>query len=184
MGLTADEWAHILPCPDNCPSCGKPIWPCSCRDDERPEKEKSAMTKLDDFIKLGNKVFTVVEILDEPNTGLLRVRTHYGTYALVPVEFWEAALESITMKDDPPSDRLFCPVCKAKGWTSVVREKGSSAVMGPVDKYYDEEGKYHYHDPSYIKQEYECDQRHKWEQIESASKCWCGWNAEDEAEDG
>lgn len=133
------------------------------------------MIKLNDELKLGDKTFTVIEFLDEPNTGLIRVRTHYGTYALVPMEFWEAAARSAA-----PSDRLLCPVCQTEGRTSVVREKASVEVKGPVDKYYDEDGAYHFHDPSYIRREYECDQHHRWDRIECVSKCWCGWKAEED----
>jgi len=142
------------------------------------------MTKLNDKMKVGGKEFVLVEILEEPNTGLLRVRADHGAYALVPVELWEAAAKGVELEAGIPLDRLICPVCQATGWmTSIVRERGSTAVMGPVDKYYDEEGKYHFHDPSYIRREYECSQNHRWDRIESATKCWCGWTAEEETED-
>jgi len=68
-----------------------------------------------------------------------------------------------------------CPVCEKKGLKSTVYPCCSTATLLWNEPYYDEDGKYHDHDPNAVTTDYHCSNGHRW--IEwHYYKCWCGWS--------
>lgn len=74
--------------------------------------------------------------------------------------------------------RVICQTCQEAGGTSCCRvsRSGSFAnmVYAPVRTYYDEEGRYHSHDPEEYTDSYVCSKGHGWTKTIRKS-CWCGW---------
>lgn len=58
---------------------------------------------------------------------------------------------------------MICKECKAAGQKSSVYEPAGwfSTAMG-YERYYDEDGKYHVHDPNHSTGTYTCSKGHKW----------------------
>nr|QBK92723.1 MAG: hypothetical protein LCPAC401_03610 [Pithovirus LCPAC401] len=72
-----------------------------------------------------------------------------------------------------------CQKCVQEGLTSKVNSQGggSTTFMG-INYFYDEDGRYHYHDPNITTQLYYCDKQHSWKQT-SSMECPvkdCKWN--------
>lgn len=58
-----------------------------------------------------------------------------------------------------------CPYCRAEGKKSTVHLPATSTVtMLPVDQFYDEQGRFHAHDPNVETATYHCSQGHVWDQ--------------------
>ena len=75
-----------------------------------------------------------------------------------------------------------CPVCEKENQTSrVYADDGGIVTLVGYCPYYDEDGKYHSHDPNVMTSTYTCSNRHYF-QIKRSNKCWCGWNKEKEDE--
>lgn len=55
-----------------------------------------------------------------------------------------------------------CPKCIAEGKTSKVYPGGSSVTLMGWDTYYDEDGKFHSHDPNWVTTAYRCSNDHNW----------------------
>ena len=65
-----------------------------------------------------------------------------------------------------------CPECEKAGEKSCVYPQGSSRTMLMGCEYYDEEGRYHQHDPNVTTTGYRCSNGHEWVEKHIA-KCWC-----------
>ena len=55
-----------------------------------------------------------------------------------------------------------CPECVKESKRSRVNIGTSSTTCMGVQWYYDEEGRYHYHDPNTITTSYSCSEGHRW----------------------
>ena len=65
-----------------------------------------------------------------------------------------------------------CPKCVEEGEKSRVYEyPGGTTLMG-THSYYDEDGKWHHHDPNYTNVNYRCTNDHVWSSKER-HYCWC-----------
>lgn len=65
-----------------------------------------------------------------------------------------------------------CKQCNEEGLTSRVEVgPGFRTAMCAVP-YYDEQGRYHYHDPNTSTYTYQCSNGHEWSES-STSHCWC-----------
>lgn len=71
-----------------------------------------------------------------------------------------------------PDGRVICEQCKTYGQKSTVRNEGGSCTSMGIDRFYDEEGAYHVHDPNVMRMSYRCSRGHHWEQRVEAA-CWC-----------
>lgn len=67
-----------------------------------------------------------------------------------------------------------CPVCVSEGRRSTVQVGISTATLMSGSTYYDEDGRYHNHDPNYTTTGYSCSNGHEWTGTSDAPKCWCG----------
>lgn len=75
-----------------------------------------------------------------------------------------------------------CPKCEENNQTSRVYVSGGGGVtLAGYLPFYDEEGKYHSHDPNIINSIYTCANGHSFE-VKRHNKCWCGWNKDKEDE--
>lgn len=68
-----------------------------------------------------------------------------------------------------------CPECIEGGVKSRVFTNGSSTTLMGHSPYYDEDGRYHNHDPNIRQSSYRCSNGHAWSQ-EDTHTCWCGWS--------
>jgi hypothetical protein len=68
---------------------------------------------------------------------------------------------------------MVCPTCADKGLKSCVTERGSESTLAYSEPFWDEEGRYHNHDPNTVTTHYECSNGHSWT-VATRSKCWCG----------
>jgi hypothetical protein len=66
-----------------------------------------------------------------------------------------------------------CPECEKIGNKSKVFIDSSQVTAMGASHYYDEEGKYHIHDPNTRKTRYTCSRRHSWI-VKKRNSCWCG----------
>ena len=75
---------------------------------------------------------------------------------------------------------MICPKCEASGGRSrvYVTPGGISTAMA-YQPYYDEEGRYHYHDGNSFTQTWACSEGHSGA-IVGANRCWCGWVGREE----
>ena len=73
---------------------------------------------------------------------------------------------------------MICPECKRQGLKSRVYVGTSSVTLMYSAPFYDEEGKYHDHDPNTRTTSYSCSNGHKWVES-SCGSCWCGWPKEE-----
>lgn len=69
---------------------------------------------------------------------------------------------------------MICEQCKAEGKTSTVIEGMNSTTAAGYTPYYDEGGKYHYHNPNVTIYAYRCSNGHEFSKYER-DVCWCGW---------
>ena len=69
---------------------------------------------------------------------------------------------------------MICPECQKEGKKSKVYHQGYSATSMGYTPYYDENGKYHNHDPNATEAGYKCSNGHLWSE-KIKKKCWCGW---------
>jgi hypothetical protein len=73
---------------------------------------------------------------------------------------------------------MICKECQNQGLKSQVHPGiGMRTLMG-WSPYYDENGKFHSHDPNTITTDYKCSNGHSWEE-QSHITCWCGWPEKD-----
>lgn len=56
-----------------------------------------------------------------------------------------------------------CPECEKEGKRSTVRGGGGFSTAMGVDTFYDEDGKYHRHDPNYTTMIMTCSNGHEWD---------------------
>ena len=72
--------------------------------------------------------------------------------------------------------KVFCPECeKAKLRSKCVFKSGDAkGTSFAIDKFWGENGNFHYHDPRISMDSYECSNGHNFV-LESRTKCWCGW---------
>ncbi len=59
-----------------------------------------------------------------------------------------------------------CPECVAEGERSKVYPHESHRTLLAVQRYFDEDGTYHSHDPNKTTTKYECSRGHKWSEAE------------------
>lgn len=65
-----------------------------------------------------------------------------------------------------------CPTCVEEGNKSIVSVGGSITTAMASHQFYDENGKYHLHDPNTSSTQYRCSNGHDWTES-SKNKCWC-----------
>lgn len=58
-------------------------------------------------------------------------------------------------------NKLFCPICVKESNKSTVFIGLSMTTLMCTQEYYDEDGKYHFHNPNTITTEYSCSNGHK-----------------------
>jgi hypothetical protein len=68
-----------------------------------------------------------------------------------------------------------CKTCAAEGKKSKITVKGITTQLMCINKFYDEGGHIHVHDPNLIWTSYCCSNWHKWEE-KGYTICWCGYN--------
>lgn len=76
-----------------------------------------------------------------------------------------------------------CPECKKAKLKSRVYPGIGSATLMYCRPFYDEDGKYHFHDLNTTTTSYSCSQGHDWVETTKGS-CWCGWGVKKEANNG
>lgn len=67
-----------------------------------------------------------------------------------------------------------CPECAEAGRRSRVFPLGGTRTLMHARPFYDEDGKFHHHDPNTDTQSYRCSEGHEWQESSKGS-CWCGW---------
>lgn len=67
-----------------------------------------------------------------------------------------------------------CPTCVAEGKKSRVEIGRTSRTCLGHSPFYDEDGKYHNHDPNRSTTQYHCSNGHAWQDV-SYTECWCGY---------
>lgn len=73
---------------------------------------------------------------------------------------------------------MICPECAINDTKSTVHGGGCTSTCMGYDTFYDEDGRYHRHDPNTVSTSYQCSQGHKWTEARK-SKCHidgCTWN--------
>lgn len=71
-----------------------------------------------------------------------------------------------------------CPTCVEENEKSTVNVGGSTRTLMPTHTYYDEDGRYHHHDPNRIKTTYECSRGHRWSEETDIPCAACVMTAE------
>lgn len=71
-----------------------------------------------------------------------------------------------------------CPRCIEESQKSKVYVGISTSTLLHSPPFYDEEGRFHYHDPNTTTTHYSCSNDHDWQES-ACNKCWC----EDETPD-
>jgi len=73
---------------------------------------------------------------------------------------------------------MICPTCLAASQRSTVRVVRTWRLTpeAKVDKYFDEEGAEHSHDPRVVMTEFGCSNGHRFAE-RSSWQCWCGYMA-------
>lgn len=69
---------------------------------------------------------------------------------------------------------MICPACKSEGRTSKVYPGLTETTCLGYTPFYDEEGRFHDHDPNRRRSRMRCSNGHSWPETYRA-KCWCGW---------
>lgn len=76
-----------------------------------------------------------------------------------------------------------CAECEKAGLKSIVNvPNGSFSTCMMEHRFYDEDGRYHFHDPNRRTSEWSCSNGHRWVDVRW-SRCpaqGCDWNAENE----
>jgi 5-deoxy-D-glucuronate isomerase len=72
---------------------------------------------------------------------------------------------------------VICEICRSEGKKSRVTPHGGTRHLLGWESYYDEEGKYHAHDPNYLMASFSCSNGHSW-QKNIPNTCWCGWTTD------
>lgn len=73
---------------------------------------------------------------------------------------------------------VLCAECQESGTKSRVYPPPGRIVTAMASyPYYDEEGRYHNHDPNGWTEEWSCSRGHRWLRS-GAGRCWCGWGEE------
>jgi hypothetical protein len=57
---------------------------------------------------------------------------------------------------------VICETCKSEGKRSKVFVEGSMSTTMGASQFYDEDGRYHYHDPNTHSTSYHCSEGHHW----------------------
>jgi hypothetical protein len=73
--------------------------------------------------------------------------------------------------------RIICPMCSAAGLRSTASEMGSMGTLLSFRSFYDEEGRYHSHNPNVRNITLTCSNHHTWVVKHHYGTCWCGWSA-------
>jgi len=55
-----------------------------------------------------------------------------------------------------------CPQCQQEGKKSIITIGFSTTTLMSTHAYYDEDGKYHFHNPNITTTEYSCSNGHEW----------------------
>jgi hypothetical protein len=77
---------------------------------------------------------------------------------------------------------MICSQCKAQLLKSTIHEGAGMSTAANVQRFYDEAGVHHVHDPNAHSTSYMCSQGHSW--VEKVyNKCACGWTAGPRSED-
>jgi hypothetical protein len=66
-----------------------------------------------------------------------------------------------------------CPTCEAQGTRSIVYVGPSTTTTLSGQVFYDEDGRFHMHDPNTTTSEYNCSLGHRWSVQAPAHQCWC-----------
>jgi len=69
---------------------------------------------------------------------------------------------------------MICPECKKLGLKSKIFIGLSYTTALNGSQFFDEEGRFHDHDPNTTTTSYSCSNGHSWI-VKSNKKCWCGW---------
>ena len=77
------------------------------------------------------------------------------------------------------SETKLCPTCVEEGRKSQINIGQSSTTLMYAAPFYDEEGRYHLHDPNSTRTDYSCSNFHQWTETVPASRCACGWPDEE-----
>lgn len=78
-----------------------------------------------------------------------------------------------TFDSYPWQERRVCQKCKTGGAKSTVRSTfGYRQIY--VNRFYDEEGRLHIHDPDCGTIWWSCSLGHDWQEF-ATGRCWCGW---------
>ena len=68
---------------------------------------------------------------------------------------------------------MICSECLELGLKSKVYVGCGSTTLAYSEPFYDEDGRYHNHNPNITTTEYSCSNGHKWTES-SNYRCWCG----------
>jgi hypothetical protein len=69
---------------------------------------------------------------------------------------------------------MICPQCREAGKKSRVYVGGNYTTCMYSPPFYDEEGRYHNHDPNSTTTDYTCSNGQSWQSV-GKTGCWCGW---------
>lgn len=72
---------------------------------------------------------------------------------------------------------MICEECSKEGKTSNVYVESCSSTLLYSPPFYDEQGRYHDHDPNTVTTLYHCSNGHNFAH-RSKPKCWCGYGGE------
>lgn len=67
-----------------------------------------------------------------------------------------------------------CKECVKENLKSQVSIGSTTTTCMGYNNYYDEDGKYHFHNPNIVSTEMRCTNGHTWSE-KSKPSCWCGW---------
>ena len=67
---------------------------------------------------------------------------------------------------------MICKLCQAEGRTSRIDVRGGPTTAMTSSYFYDEEGRYHAHDPNKQTIVFACTNGHTWVDA-TEDKCWC-----------
>lgn len=75
-----------------------------------------------------------------------------------------------------------CPECVKEGQKSTVRVRPMASTLMYSNDYYDEDGRWHSHDPNWFSRSYRCSRGHEWG-TSIRGTCpvdGCDWNRKDD----
>lgn len=74
---------------------------------------------------------------------------------------------------------MICPTCASEGQKSRVYPGASFTTAMGAHQFYDEDGRYHFHDPNTAYTQYRCSNGHSWQETSRAPCPTCGdWRTE------